>query len=201
MRWSSYWVWRACVASLCSMHVHRLRLPLPRLGRLSLLLGQKACLASSATTRRALCSRHLQAARSRPRTFAVSCTACLAHATAAASACIAAASAAAISLGRLRCSPVRHVGCCSTIQSADATRCPCGSAAALHSRHTTRARPRLASLGLVLPLGLRAWCSVALAARLACKVCGVGCSARSAGRRSTRHRRSTRTSGAGTRRV
>ena len=33
-------------------------LPQPRLGRLPLLLGLKACLASSANTRRALCSRH-----------------------------------------------------------------------------------------------------------------------------------------------
>ena len=174
------------------MHVHRLRLPLPLLSRLSLLLGLKACLASSANTRRALCSRHCK--RLGPGLARLQCHALRARHT---RGCRIGQSVALVPRSPSMLLPFCRVGCCSTIQSADATRCTCGFAAALHSRHTTRARPRLASLGFVLQLGLRAWCSVALAARLACKVCGVGCSARSAGRRSTRHRRSTRTSGAG----
>ena len=175
----------------------RLRLPLPLLGRLPLLLGQKACLASTANARRALCPRHCKRlgrglARWQFHALRAWHTLPLPHRPA--------------SLPRrLRPYPSAAFDARSFVMSDAAAPysrlmrlgAHAGSAAALHSRHTTRARPRLASLGLVLPLGLRAWCSVALAARLACKVCGVGCSARSAGRRSTRHRRSTRTSGAG----
>ena len=154
-----------CVASLCSMHVRRLRLPLPRLGRLPL-LGRCKRAWQTVPTPVELCVRGTASGSVQASHVGSFMHCVLGTRGAAASACIAAASVATLSsfLGRLRCLPF--------ILSADATRCPCGSAAALHSRHTTRARPRLASLGFVLPLGLRAWCSVALAARLACKLCG-----------------------------
>jgi hypothetical protein len=115
----SYWVWRACVASLCSMHVRLLRLPLPRFG----FLADASVLGSSANTRRALCCVRGTASGSVQASHVCSFMHCLLGTRrAVASACIAAVSAALLSLGRPRCTPFCHVGCCSTIQSADATR-------------------------------------------------------------------------------
>jgi hypothetical protein len=93
-----------CVASLCScsMHVRRLRLPLPRLGRLPL-LGQCKRAWQAVPTPVEPCPEALQAAR-----FKASHVCSLMHCVlgtrgAAASACIAAAMAATLSrlLGRL----------------------------------------------------------------------------------------------------